>query len=34
MSVPRGPHDRRYARELQIGTEPLRKSVREDEDDR
>ena len=28
------PHDRLAARELEIGTEPLRKSVRQDEDDR
>jgi hypothetical protein len=30
----KGPHDRRAVRELKIGTEPSRKSVRQNEDDR
>jgi hypothetical protein len=34
VSVLGGPHDRLAAWESEIGTEPLRKSVRQDEDER
>jgi transposase len=34
VSILSRPHDRLADRELEVGTEPLRKSVRQDEDDR